>query len=559
MILQPIVDLVSLCAKKGVRHAILSPGSRCAPITLAFARHPEIHTKTISDERSAAFIALGMAQQLGQPVALVCTSGSAAYNYAPAVAEAYFQQIPLLILTADRPPEWIDQWDGQTIRQAEIYGKHVKGFYQFPDEFGHADKAWHANRIVNEAINLAADFPAGPVHINIPLREPFYPEKEEHFDFDKDLQVINQVKGKPTLSTDQKKVIEQELLRYRKILIIPGQQFPDVALRQILDQIAANHQAVVVTDSISNLQSSRTICLHDHYVGNSELQNSLRPDLIVSFGKSIISKSMKLFLRNSEAAHWHIQPVGYVPDTYQHLEKTIANDPLDFLHLIRQSVHANLEYAKKWTSIEEKVRKQLPSVIHRAEFGEYKALKTVLAEIPGTSKIHVANSMVVRYLNFLGKIDPEVYCNRGTSGIDGSSSTAVGCAFVSDGFVTLITGDMAFFYDRNAYWHNYPVPNLRIILLNNHAGGIFRLIDGPARQPELEEYFETRQPLTGKYLAEEFGFGYHLATDEQSLAMGLEVFYEKSERPKILEILSESPKNAEVLKWAKAQITSALK
>ncbi|EMS31425.1 2-succinyl-5-enolpyruvyl-6-hydroxy-3-cyclohexene-1-carboxylic-acid synthase [Mariniradius saccharolyticus AK6] len=559
MILQPIVDLVSLCAKKGIRHAILSPGSRCAPITLAFARHPEIHTKTISDERSAAFIALGMAQQLGQPVALVCTSGSAAYNYAPAVAEAYFQQIPLLILTADRPPEWIDQWDGQTIRQTEIYGKHVKGFFQFPDEFGHADKVWHANRIVNEAINLAADFPEGPVHINIPLREPFYPEKEERFDFDKDLQVINQLKGKPTLSADQKKVIEQDLLRFRKILIVPGQQFPDVALRQILDQIAANHQAVVVTDSISNLQSSHTICLHDHYIGNSELRNSLRPDLIISFGKSIISKGLKLFLRSSEAAHWHIQPAGYAPDTYQHLEKTISCDALDFLQLIGQTVESNLDFAKHWTSLEEKVRKHLPATIYRAEFGEYKALQTALAKIPAASKIHVANSMAVRYLNFLGRINPEVYCNRGTSGIDGSSSTAVGCAFVSDGFVTLITGDMAFFYDRNAYWHSYPIPNLRIILLNNHAGGIFRLIDGPARQPELEEYFETKQPLSAKSLAAEFGFGYHAAADQQSLESGLDNFYEKSERPKILEILSESPKNAEVLKWVKAQIATVLK
>jgi 2-succinyl-5-enolpyruvyl-6-hydroxy-3-cyclohexene-1-carboxylate synthase len=526
---------------------------------MAFARHPEIKTKTISDERSSAFIALGMAQQLGQPVALVCTSGSAAYNYAPAVAEAYFQQIPLLILTADRPPEWIDQWDGQTIRQTEIYGKHVKGSYQFPDEFGHADKVWHANRIVNEAINLAAGFPAGPVHINIPLREPFYPEKEERFDFDNAVRVIDQIKGKPRISEEQTATIQQQLSQFQRILIVPGQQFPDAALRQILGQIAANNQAVVVTDSISNLQSSDTICLHDHYVGNSEFQTSLRPDLIISFGKSIISKSLKLFLRSSGAAHWHIQPAGYVPDTYQHLEKTIAYDALDFLQLIGQTVQSNLDYAKHWKSLEEKVRKYLPDVIHQADFGEYKALQTVLAKIPVESKIHVANSMAVRYLNFLGKIDPEVFCNRGTSGIDGSSSTAVGCAFISDGFVTLITGDMAFFYDRNAYWHNYPMANLRIILLNNHAGGIFRLIDGPARQPELEEYFETQQPLTAKSLAAEFGFGYHAAADQQSLESGLNNFYEKSEAPKILEVLSESPKNAEVLKWVKAQIAAALK
>ncbi|MEP2296196.1 thiamine pyrophosphate-binding protein, partial [Algoriphagus sp.] len=149
MILPQITDLVAICAKKGIENAILSPGSRCAPLTLTFARHPEIHSRTISDERSAAFIALGMAQQLDQPVALVCTSGSAALNYFPAVAEAFFQQIPLLILTADRPAEWIDQYDGQTIFQPEVYGKHVKGSFQLPDTASNPDQLWHSSRIVN--------------------------------------------------------------------------------------------------------------------------------------------------------------------------------------------------------------------------------------------------------------------------------------------------------------------------------------------------------------------------------------------------------------------------
>ena len=181
MILQPILDLVAICAKKGIENAILSPGSRCAPLTLAFARHPDIHARSIPDERSAAFIALGMAQQLDQPVVLVCTSGSAALNYYPAIAEAFFQQVPLLILTADRPPEWIDQWDGQTIFQKNVFGRHVKRSFDFPDSFSNSDQLWHAHRIVNEAINLSKAFPAGPVHINIPLREPFYTENGEEF------------------------------------------------------------------------------------------------------------------------------------------------------------------------------------------------------------------------------------------------------------------------------------------------------------------------------------------------------------------------------------------
>ena len=179
MRLQPIYDIAELCARKGLVNAVLCPGSRCAPLTVAFTRHPKITTRTFSDERSAGFIALGMAQQSGSPTVMVCTSGTAAYNFAPSVAEAYFSQTPLIIFTADRPAEWIAQHDGQTIHQSEIFGKHVKESYQLPQEYDHADSQWAINRIVNEAINISLEEPRGPVHINAPFREPLYPERSE--------------------------------------------------------------------------------------------------------------------------------------------------------------------------------------------------------------------------------------------------------------------------------------------------------------------------------------------------------------------------------------------
>ncbi len=559
MIIQPIVDLVALCVQKGIKNVILSPGSRCAPLTLAFARHSDIHSRIIPDERAAAFIALGMAQQLEKPVALVCTSGSAALNYAPAIAEAFFQQIPLLILTADRPPEWIDQWDGQTIRQHEIYGKHVKGFYQFPDEFGHEDKVWHANRIGNEAINLAMQLPYGPVHVNIPLREPFYPEKDEYIHFDK-VRGFEILTAPSQFSEEFKKRILAELDTYNKIIIVPGQQVPDVAIRDLLERLSENRKAVVVTDCISNQQNPTSINFHDHFIGNLDLSNDLQPDLIISFGKSIISKGLKLFLRRSTAAHWHVQEVGDTPDTYQNLQKVISCQAASFLGILMDRRDIDAAYLFKWNKLNQRISENLYTILDKAEFGEYKALSTCLEIIPEGSKIHVANSMAVRYLNFLGNAkNHEIYCNRGTSGIDGSNSTAVGCTFTTKDFVTLITGDMAFFYDRNAFWHNYPMPNLRIILLNNHAGGIFRLIDGPANQPELEEFFETKQVLTAKNLAEEFNFLYHSASDESSLEAGLQTFYKQAIHPKILEIRSDSKVNAEVLKKVKANLKIALK
>ncbi|MCC6009183.1 MAG: 2-succinyl-5-enolpyruvyl-6-hydroxy-3-cyclohexene-1-carboxylic-acid synthase [Rhodobacteraceae bacterium] len=558
MIIQPIIDLAALCAKKGIKHAVLSPGSRCAPITLAFSRNPEIHTRTISDERAAAFVALGMAQQLEKPVVLVCTSGSAAYNYAPAVAEAYFQQIPLIVLTADRPPEWIDQWDGQTIRQNEIYGKHVKGFFQFPDEFGHPDKVWHANRLSNEAINLANQFPAGPVHINIPLREPFYPETGENFEFTRDVRCIDHFQPNGQIAQESKQKLESFLIHFKKILIVAGQQRPDPKIQEAIDEIAVKGLAVVVTDTISNMQSSVSINLHDHYIGNPLINEDLEPDLIISFGKSIISKNLKLFLRKSKAVHWYIQPEGYSPDTFQSLTKVISCQPLSFLNFFKEKGKSDMVFVKKWMALENKLKDNLDAILNDAAFGEYKATAVCLKHIPSQSKLHLANSMAVRYVNFLGQRKQEIICNRGTSGIDGSNSTAVGCAFTTKDPVTIITGDMAFFYDRNAFWHNYPMNNLRIILLNNHAGGIFRLIDGPAKQPELEEYFETRQRLSAGYLAKDFGFDYHLANDERSLEMGLKDFYDKSIRPKILEIETNSLQNAETLKWVKEKVKTCV-
>ena len=558
MILEPIINLVELCAQKGVNHAILSPGSRCAPITLAFVRHPEIHSRTISDERAAAFIALGMAQQYELPVALVCTSGSAAYNYAPAVAEAFFQQIPLLVITADRPPEWIDQWDGQTIRQTDIYGKHVKGSFIFPDEYTHQDKLWHANRITNEAINLAKQYPPGPVHINIPLREPFYPEKNENFAFNPAVKSIEILPGSTSLSNDSKQKIVSKLKNFNRILIVPGQQRPNEKLETVLNNITKAGNAVVITDTISNLQSVETVNFHDHFLGKEQIEEKLQPDLILSFGKSIISKNLKLFLRKSKAEHWHIQEAGQSPDTYQSLTQTIHCSAIEFLNFAKSHFQSNLEFVSNWKSIDQSIKNSIPTILSNAEFGEYKAISIVLNCIPAESKLHLANSMTVRYVNFLGARRQEVICNRGTSGIDGSNSTAVGCAMTTKESVTLITGDLAFFYDRNAFWNNYDTPNLRIILLNNHAGGIFRLIDGPAKQPELEEFFETTQALDASNLCKEFDFEYHLVHDEEELNLALKDFYKSALRPKLIEIKSDSSKNAEILKQVKVGISKKL-
>ncbi|AGA78592.1 2-succinyl-5-enolpyruvyl-6-hydroxy-3-cyclohexene-1-carboxylic-acid synthase [Echinicola vietnamensis] len=554
MIIQPIIDLAAIFARKGIKNAILSPGSRCAPLTLAFVRHPDIHCRTISDERSAAFVALGMAQQLKKPVVLVCSSGTAALNYAPAIAEAFFQQIPLIVLTADRPPEWIDQWDGQTIRQQAIYGRHIKQSYDFPDHFGHPDITWHAHRIGNEAVNEATGFPAGPVHVNIPIREPFYPESQDEFDFNRPIPIVNKLESATHLSSSALANFKNELARFKRVVIIPGQQASHQHTLDLLNELATQHKVVIISDTISNMQSSNTITFHDQLLPVVD-HGAFSPDLIISFGKSIISKPLKNFLRSSGAEHWHIQPAGYSPDTYQGLAKIIPSTAQEILRiLVESTLTLDGEFHQRWHQADQAMERALKNTLEKAPFGEWKAIYNVLNHLPETSKLHLANSMAVRYVNFLGARKQEIICNRGTSGIDGSNSTAVGCTFTTKEFVTLITGDMAFFYDRNAFWHNYTTNNLRIILLNNHAGGIFRIINGPNKQPELEEFFETKQSLNAAHLAMDFGFGYLPVKSEEELDAALMDFYHPSVKPKIIEVFSDSAENTAILNTIKSNL-----
>lgn len=568
MKLQSIANISEICALKGVGKAVLSPGSRCAPLTLAFVRNPKIQTYTISDERSAAFVAMGMAQHSHKPVVLVCTSGSAAYNYAPAIAEAYFRQVPLLVLTADRPPEWIDQWDGQTIRQTGIYGNHIKKSYQMPVSFGHPDEQWHAERIVSEAINCAVSGAPGPVHINIPLREPFYPEKDVPYGFSDKIKIIEEQPATPQLSEGDWQQLMEEGLSYDKILIVGGQSPKNPETDRALDRLLEKRKYVVVGDTIANLSGTYVIAHHDVFLGCNDPQRmeALRPELLITFGQSLISKNLKLFLRaHQPKAHWHIAPYGEVGDTFQSLTKIIRTSPGMFFSKMlhwREKEKFQLQrednFSNIWQIENKRAGKFMQSFFQGQEFGEFEATHAVLRSLPSGSDLHLANSMTVRYANFFGQLlgDVQVYANRGTSGIDGSSSTAVGTALSSGRLTTLITGDMAFFYDRNAFWHNYPMPNLRVIILNNQGGGIFRLINGPSQQPELEEYFETRQMLRAENTAKDFGFAYTCATDRDSLEEGLKDFFEKSDQPKLLEIMTANKDNQVVFNHFKKLINN---
>ncbi|HEY9006150.1 MAG TPA: 2-succinyl-5-enolpyruvyl-6-hydroxy-3-cyclohexene-1-carboxylic-acid synthase [Ohtaekwangia sp.] len=552
---QPIYDIAELCSRKGLTQAVLCPGSRCAPLTLAFVRHPNIITRTFSDERSAGFVALGIAQQKKAPAIVICTSGSAAYNLAPAVAEAWFSETPLIIITADRPAEWIAQHDGQTIHQNEIFGKHVKKFYQLPQEYDHADSQWAVNRIVNEAINLSYQEPKGPVHINAPFREPLYPPAEEAISYSTSVRVMDEFPSDFTLTDEQKRKLINEWGIYHNVLIIAGQQEDDKDLNDALQTFFTKHAIPVVGDVITNLHSIEKLVRHaDLFLGqaSADIKKTLQPDLLITFGKSVISKNLKLFLRKyTPKAHWHIQPAGMVADPFQSITNVFNTTPAEFFRFLsslpttesfeKQKQH---NFNKLWEIEERRALRTLEEFFPQEALAELELVYTILNNLPENCNLHLANSMSVRYGNFIGlraqQRGIQVYANRGTSGIDGCTSTVVGHALSNDRPNVLITGDLAFFYDRNAFWHNYAMPNLRIVLLNNHGGVIFKMIDGPGSLPESDEYFVTRQKLTAKKLCEEFGIEHLQLDNKRKLKNLLKDFFEFDGKPKILELESDT-------------------
>lgn len=538
--LQQIHDIAAVCAQKGIKRVVLSPGSRCAPITVSFVRHPEIETFVVPDERSAAFIAMGMALETQETVAIVCTSGTAAINYYPAITEAYYQQIPLLVLTADRPPELVDQGDGQTIRQENLYANHIKRSFSFPID----SQVNSASQLLAEAIDLTQSFPQGPVHINIPIREPFYPHQHEQLVFSPfTLQHSEQPQPHAAPLPD--------CTPFKNVLIVVGQAELTHELTQQLNAC----EAPIICESISNLSLlQHGVSTHDLFLSklSAKEQQRLQPDLLITLGNAILSKPLKQFLRaNKPTAHWNFSDSEKPVDVFQSITDSFPHSSINQLKLNKLAS----EVKNDWLNHHNHAKTHIKTALEKKDWNEFSIIYQVIQSLPETCNLHVANSMSIRYVNYLTFLLREnqvVRSNRGTSGIDGSVSTAVGCAITSpDKLNILITGDLSFFYDRNGLWHNHLPNNLRIILMNNHGGGIFRMIDGPANLPEHEIYFETPQHLNGKNTANDFNLGYSMSANYSELSHSLKTIMQSLTKAQLLEIETNTVHNTAFLKQFK--------
>jgi 2-succinyl-5-enolpyruvyl-6-hydroxy-3-cyclohexene-1-carboxylate synthase len=547
---QGVAEIPYICYAYGINHVVISSGSRCAPLILSFVSHRLFRCISITDERSAAYYALGMAQQLQKPVALVCTSGTAVANYSPALAEALYLKVPLLVLSADRPSEWIDQNDGQTIRQFEIFRNVVKKSFQLPVETEKEEDLWNYRRTLNEAISTSILDVPGPVHVNIPLREPLYNTLPDVINDPRIIELNNGVKN---LSEDKWHKIVESWKKFRRKLVVCGlAHLKNIEVQNLLNKMSSSYEVVVVAENLSNLYGETFIDTPDRFMASLDHteRDEFQPDLLITIGGSIISKKLKKYLRQYKPIeHWHIDENAQFIDTFQCLSNSIGVLPeLFFSKVIGQGV-TNLEFSNLVSQKRFLNSSKHNEFIHSAEFSDLKAWDAIIGNLPSNINLHLANSTPVRYAQlFASRSDISYFSNRGTSGIDGCVSTAAGAATVSRKLNVLLLGDMAFVYDSNGLWNNNLSPNLRIVVMDNGGGNIFRLIETGPELTRVIPYIEIPHKVKIDSLCDAYGVEYHLAEDMDSLKQKFERFYEPSDKPRVLHIKTSGRASAKIFK-----------
>lgn len=536
-------SIIQICLAKGIKNIIISPGSRNAPLTIGFVKNPEFKCYSITDERCAAFFALGIAQQTQKPTAVICTSGSALLNYYPAFAEAFYSQIPLIVISADRPQSKIDIGDGQTIRQENVFKNHSLYNANLTE-----DASVENDLKINKAINKAFA-KKGPVHINAPFEEPLYQTVSKL-----GVDVMISAFGKVT----QRKISIDEIIEFtniwnksKKKLILIGENKPNAIDASIIESLAKDNSIVVMTETTSNLHHPSFLNNIDTIItpfSTTDFKN-FRPDILITFGGMVVSKRIKASLRKHQPKHhWHID-TWRAYNTFGCLTKHFKVDPNQFFkQFLPFTIEIKSDYHSTLAGIAALRKAKHQAYLAKIPFSDFKAFETILQRLPENSQLQISNSSAIRYAQLFDiNSSIEIFCNRGTSGIDGSTSTAIGAALANEKQTILITGDIGFLYDSNALWNEYTPKNFKIILINNGGGGIFRILPGHEETPVFNKFFETSHCLTAEHLAKMYGFEYHIASDENSLSKNLKALFTQNDKPSILEIFTPTRDNDKIL------------
>ncbi|NAS13444.1 2-succinyl-5-enolpyruvyl-6-hydroxy-3-cyclohexene-1-carboxylic-acid synthase [Poritiphilus flavus] len=563
-------SVVYHCKARAVKDIVISPGSRNAPLTIGFTEDPFFNCYSIVDERCAAFFALGIAQQTGRPVAVVCTSGSAVLNYFPAVSEAFYSDIPMLVISADRPPKKIDIGDGQTIRQENVFG-HLIGYsanlkldcraeeyseetLSNPEISKKQEEVQHHNDgELNKAFNIAIKDKC-PVHINVPFEEPLY-EKFTEMSVSPVVLESDEVSGQRDSLSDLDQFAEIWNSSSRKMILV-GVSSPGALDQDVLDALGNDPTVLVLTETTSNLHHPNFFPSIDSIVAPIEksedkdgLFSDLQPEVLLTFGGMIVSKKIKAFLRNYQPSHhWHID-TKKAYDTFFCLSNHFVSGANDFFKAFLPLCKTSEEgYYSRWESVRQRYLAKRSEYLGQIPFSDLKVFQHIQGTIPKGYQVHLANSSTVRYSQLMDMdASLRVFSNRGTSGIDGSTSTAIGGALYDTNPTLLISGDLSFLYDSNALWNNYIRADFRMIVINNEGGGIFRILPGKEETNNFKDYFETVHKLDFARLCALYNIDHSLVTDEEGLSRELSGFYEPSHTPKLLEIRTPRDQNDKIL------------
>lgn len=531
--------LVKVFEEFGVRDVVLSPGTRNAPLLLAFSASATIRCHTVIDERTAAFFALGIASCSRRPVGLICTSGSAMLNYAPALSEAYYRNIPLIAVSADRPKEWIDQSDNQTIRQARALDAVVKASVEIPDFSADDTKEGrYASRLLCDILSVGMTAPKGPIHINMPFDLPLGLD----YLLLQDSPLPRVLSDLPSLSTEKIKNLVRDNIE-KNILVVCGFMSADNRLNKAFHRLSTVPGVVVVAEPLANLHADTVITNVDATV--AELPEKAVPDLVIVCGGSLVSDKMKHYLRSLKTSlQWYVGPYdGIMQDTFRSLSLTIDSSPETFfpafasLLLKYRKDKSKSAYNAIWKEASERGKENFEKFIQSAPWTEIKAVSLILEKTPKDFNVHLSNGTAVRYaMLHASNRQHELVCNRGVSGIEGSTSTAIGAASCYGGPTLLISGDMSFSYDIGALALKGIPDNFKAIVLSNDGGGIFRAIDKTASLPNREEIFCQAPRLPLEALAKAYDFGYTSVDSEEALSRCLKSFFENNSSPQIMEL-----------------------
>ena len=529
---QHIAELGPLLEWLGLRHVVIAPGSRNAPLIQLFTSRPPFRCHSIVDERSAGYVAMGMAKALREPVGVVTTSGTAVMNLAPAVTEAFNQQLPLVLLTADRPPEPIAQFNNQRIDQVAPFYNHTKGFFEMPLEPRSDEEVIRAVAAVGQLMRESTIFPGGPVHINVPLLEPLYESLPGPLFSEQIRSAIPDTRSDPPFAATP------EMQGDKKILVLAGMEVYEPESVSLLSAWCRHPRRAVVAENLANMASEK-------FIGNPELvlagasEDELRelmPDLVIGLGGQLVSKRLKNFLQYAPNVET-FQPEGDPSAWIRKVMSGVGNEP---------GMGENT-YLQAWQRVASRQMDKADRAVKEAPFSNLSVISATLQQAPSGTVVHLGNSATVRYAQLQPVRSDLIYTsNRGTSGIDGSLSSAVGAALVSDRLHLLVLGDLSFVYDSNGLWNRHFPENLRIITINDGGGGIFRLLEGPDRMPFFEEFSVTHHPVSIELLTQAFGHGFQRVSGQEELMTALGNLFGPESRVTVLEADTTGSENSRI-------------